>query len=134
MSGLPADRRKVAPAFWRAIECVGVRPAAPLRQARLPATLHLDAQALVTTAQDFAIWTAPEALTDDPGIGIKLVQATESTGHQPLFLAACHAADCLVRPEVIGAWAQDHRHFGPTIRETVGRAEPTSDETRPKLR
>lgn len=91
--GFPADRRKVAPAFWRAIERVGVRPAALLRQARLPATLHLDPKALVTTAQDFAIWTALEALTGDSGIGLKLVQAMESTGHQPLFLAACYASD-----------------------------------------
>ena len=83
----------MAPAFWRAIERIGVRPAALLRQARLPATLHLDAQALVTAAQDFATWTALEALTGDPGIGIKLVQATESTGYQPLFLAVCYAAD-----------------------------------------
>lgn len=93
MNGFPADQRKITPAFWRAIERIGVRPAALLRQARLPATLHLNAQALITTAQDFAIWTALEALTGDPGIGIKLVQATESTGHQPLFLAACYAAD-----------------------------------------
>jgi AraC-like DNA-binding protein len=91
--GFPADRRKVPPGFWRAFEHLGVKPAALLRQARLPATLHLDPKALVTTAQDYAIWSALETLTGDPAIGIRFVQALESTGHQPLFLAACYASD-----------------------------------------
>jgi AraC-like DNA-binding protein len=91
--GFPADRRKVPAGFWRAFERVGAKPSALLRQARLPATLHLDPKALITTAQDYAIWSALEALTGDPAIGIKFVQTLESTGHQPLFLAACYASN-----------------------------------------
>jgi hypothetical protein len=80
-------------ALWRALEHLGLRPAAVLRQARLPATLYLNPQAAVTTAQFFAVWRAVEDLTVDAGIGIKLVEASNTAGHQPLFLAACYAAD-----------------------------------------
>lgn len=88
-----ADRCRVPQAFWRAIEQLGLRPTAILRQARLPVTFHLSAQRLITTTQLFAIWTALEELTGDPGLGIKLVDATDTAGHQPMFLAACYAAD-----------------------------------------
>lgn len=88
-----ADRCRVPQAFWRAIEQLGLRPTTILRQARLPVTFHLSAQRLITTAQLFAIWTALEELTGDPGLGIKLVDATDTAGHQPMFLAACYAAD-----------------------------------------
>lgn len=80
-------------AFWRALEHLGLRPAAVLRQARLPATLSLGATGLVTTAQLFAIWTAVEELTADPGFAFKVVEASDTAGHQPAFLAACYAAD-----------------------------------------
>ena len=93
MNRAPADRCKMPQALWRAFEHLGLRPAAVLRQARLPSTLCLNPQAVVSTAQFFAIWKAVEDLTGDPGIGIKLVEASNTAGHQPLFLAACYAAD-----------------------------------------
>ena len=93
MSRIPTDRCRVPQAFWRAVEQLGFQPAALLRQARLPATLFLNAQRLVSTTQFFAIWSALEELSGDPAIGIKFVEASDTAGHQPLFLAACYAAD-----------------------------------------
>ena len=93
MSGGPADRCKVPQAFWRAIERIGLPPPAVLRQARLPGTLHLNEQGLVTTAQYFALWTALEDLSADSGLGIKLVETTDTAAHPPASLAAFHARD-----------------------------------------
>lgn len=93
MSGAPTDRCKVPPAFWRAIERTGLSPAAVLRQARLPANLHLGEQATITTAQFFALWSALEDLTTDPGLGVKLVEGTDTAGHPPSSLAAFYARD-----------------------------------------
>jgi AraC-like DNA-binding protein len=92
-NGTPADKCKVPQAFWRAIERVGLPPPAVLRQARLPATLHLGAQGHVTTAQYFALWRAIEELTTDPGLGFRLVEDTETSVHPPSSLAAFHARD-----------------------------------------
>jgi AraC-like DNA-binding protein len=90
---MPADRCKVPQAFWRAIERVGLWPPAVLRQAGLPATLHLSAQGLVTTAQFFALWKAIEELAADSGTGFRLVEDTETAVHPPSSLAAFHARD-----------------------------------------
>jgi AraC-like DNA-binding protein len=93
MNGIPADRCKMPQAFWRAFAEAGVKPAAILRHARLPATLHLNPHVLLSTAQIFAIYRAVEALVDDPGFAMKLVKAFDKSGHQPAFLAACYAAN-----------------------------------------
>ncbi|OCJ13904.1 AraC family transcriptional regulator [Rhizobium sp. AC44/96] len=93
MSGAPAGRCKIPRAFWLTVEHVGVPPAALLRQARLPTTLHLRGQGLVSTAQFFALWRALEELTTDPGLGIKLVEVAETSVHPPSSLAAFHARD-----------------------------------------
>jgi AraC-like DNA-binding protein len=93
MSNTPPDRCKVPPAFWRAIERVGLRTAAVLRQARLPSNLHLGDQGLVTTAQYFSLWRALEDLTGDPGLGIRLVTGTETAVYPPSSLCALYARD-----------------------------------------
>jgi len=64
-----------------------------LRQARLPATLHLNDQAFVTTAQYFALWRALEELHPEPALGIRLVEAADTAIHPPSTLAAFHARD-----------------------------------------
>lgn len=69
MSGTAADRCKVPRAFWQAVEHIGVPPAVLLRQAKLPATLHLNEQGQVTTVQYFALWRALEELKPEPGSG-----------------------------------------------------------------
>jgi AraC-like DNA-binding protein len=93
MNAAPADRTRVPQAFWHAIERIGVSPAALLRQARLPATLHLSGPGHVDTAQYFALWMALEQLAPGPGLGISLVQAAETAVHPPSMLAAFHARD-----------------------------------------
>ncbi|PBB92334.1 AraC family transcriptional regulator [Mesorhizobium sp. WSM3864] len=93
MGAAPADKCKVPQAFWRAIEGLGLPAAAVLRQARLPATLHLNPQSLVTTHQYFAIFKALEELTSDPGVGIRLVKSADTAVHPPSTLAAFHARD-----------------------------------------
>ncbi|MBR0828113.1 AraC family transcriptional regulator [Bradyrhizobium manausense] len=93
MSGTAADRCKVPRAFWQTVEHIGVPPAALLRQAKLPATLHLNEQGQVTTNQFFALWKALEQLKPEPGLGLKLVQRTETAVHPPSSLAAFYARD-----------------------------------------
>lgn len=93
MSGAAADRCKVPRAFWQTIAHIGVPPAALLRQAKLPATLHLNEQGLVTTDQYFALWRALEELKPEPGLGLKLVQSADTSVHPPSSLAAFYARD-----------------------------------------
>ena len=93
MSRVPADKCKVPQAFWRAIERLGLPPAALLRQARLPSTLHISGQGLVTTAQYFALWRALNDLKPDSALGIKLVEGTDTVAHPPSSLAAFFARD-----------------------------------------
>ncbi|KRB49142.1 AraC family transcriptional regulator [Rhizobium sp. Root708] len=93
MSAAPADRCKIPQAFWRLIERIGLPPAAVLRQARLPGTLHLGEQGLVTTAQYFAIFKALEELMPEPALGIRLVQEADTTAHPPSILVAFLARD-----------------------------------------
>ncbi len=87
------DTCKIPLAFWRAIEGLGIRPAALLRQARLPATLHLGGQAFVTSAQYFALMQALSDLSGDPMLGIRMVQTVDTAVHPPSSLAAFYARD-----------------------------------------
>jgi len=64
-----------------------------LRQARLPATLHLSDQAFVTTEQMFALWRAVDALAGLPGVGLRLVESTATALRPPSLLVAFHARD-----------------------------------------
>jgi len=93
MSQAQADKCRLPPAFWRAIEAVGLAPAAVLRQARLPATLHINPDAFVSTEQFFALWTAIATLSPSPQIGIHLVEATETGVYPSSMLAAFYARD-----------------------------------------
>ena len=93
MSGIPADKCKVPRAFWRAMDSIGLPAPVVLRQARLPAALHLNEQAFVTTAQYFALWRALEELSTEPALGIRLVQAADTAIHPPSTMAAFHARD-----------------------------------------
>ncbi|MDX8433901.1 AraC family transcriptional regulator [Mesorhizobium abyssinicae] len=91
MSGIPADKCKAPRAFWHAVERLGLPASALLRQARLPATLHLNEHAFVTTAQYFELWRALEDLCPEPALGIRLVEAADTAIHPPSTLAAFHA-------------------------------------------
>ena len=92
MNDMTADKSKVPPAFWQTVEHLGVPPAALLRQARLPATLHLSA-GQVTTAQFFSLWKALEELKPEPGLGLMLVEHTDTSLYPPSSLAAFYARD-----------------------------------------
>jgi AraC-like DNA-binding protein len=87
------DKCRLQQSFWSAMEATGLNPTAVLRQARLPVTLHLDTRRFVSTAQLFSLWTAMSDLASDPDYWLRFVRATESVGHQPMFVAACHASD-----------------------------------------
>ena len=93
MSAMPADKCKVPPALWRGMTRAGLPPEALLRQARLPATLHLNADAFVTTAQFFSLWKAIEQLMPEPGLGLRLFEALDTAALPPSTLAAFHARD-----------------------------------------
>jgi AraC-like DNA-binding protein len=93
MTQLPIDRCKVPQAFWRAVERAGLSPAALLRQARLPATLHISEDAWVNTAQYFELWQALEELSGDPAIGLHINMAADTTVHPPATMSAFFAKD-----------------------------------------
>lgn len=93
MKDVRADRCRLPPAFWHAVEHRGLRPAAVLKQARLPASLHLDPSAIMSTAQLFAVWRAIEVLSGDPGFGIRMASQTSTATHKLAFLAASYAED-----------------------------------------
>lgn len=87
------DKCKIPQAFWRATEQFGIRPAALLRQARLPTTLHFSPQAFITTAQYFALMQAMADLGGDAALGIRMVQDVDTAVHPPSSLAAFYARD-----------------------------------------
>ena len=93
MARVPVDKCKIPQAFWRAVERASVPPAALLRQARLPATLHVSDDAWVTTAQYFALWRALEELTGDPAIGLAMTVDTDTSVHPPATMSAFFARD-----------------------------------------
>jgi len=93
MSRPPLDKCKVPQALWLALEHSGLSSTAVLRMAGLPATLHLREQAIVTTDQFFALWRAIEALAPRPGLGVAMVEATETAVQPTSSLAAFHARD-----------------------------------------
>ncbi|PZQ11541.1 MAG: AraC family transcriptional regulator [Ancylobacter novellus] len=87
------DKCKLPQAFWRAVEQIGVPPAALLRQARLPATLHLGGQSYLTTAQYFVLLRALADLSGDPALGVRMVREADTAVHPPSSLAAFYARD-----------------------------------------
>jgi AraC-like DNA-binding protein len=93
MGMIAADKCHVPPAFWREMKRAGLPPEILLREARLPATLHLDAQALVTTAQYFDLWRAIERLLPEPGLGIRLIEGLDTAANPPSVLIAYHGRD-----------------------------------------
>lgn len=88
-----ADRCKLPQAFWRAAEDLGLPAPALLRQARLPATLHITPAAWLTTAQYFALWQAVETLSRDPAVGLHMSTATAMALHPPATMSAFFARD-----------------------------------------
>jgi AraC-like DNA-binding protein len=87
------DKCKLPQAFWRAAEQFGIPPSALLRQARLPTTLHIAGPAFITTAQYFSLMQAMADLSDDPDLGIRMVQGIDTAVHPPSSLAAFYARD-----------------------------------------
>ena len=108
------DKCRLQQSFWSAMEATGLDPVAVLRQAGLPLTLHLDTRRFVSTAQFFALWSAMSELADDPNYSLRFVQATETVGHQPMFVGAYHLSACPKTPRQPGeapapnAWLQRH--------------------------
>jgi len=87
------DKTRLPQAFWRAAERAGLSAPALLRLAKLPATLPLQPQAPLSTAQYFALWRAVMALSQDPAIGLRMTLETETSGHPPATMAAFLARD-----------------------------------------
>lgn len=87
------DRGRFPPTLWRAMRTAGLEPPKVLRLAGLPSSLHLDASALLSTAQLFAIWNAAETISGDAALALRLLEAADRTGHQPAFIAALYASD-----------------------------------------
>lgn len=93
MNGVTGDKWRLPQAFWRAAEALGLSAPALLRQARLPATLHVTPDVWLTTAQYFALWHAVEVLSNDPAIGIRMTTRTETSVQPPATMSAFFARD-----------------------------------------
>ncbi len=93
MSKPAGDRCRLPQAFWRAAERMGLPAPALLRQARLPATLHVGPETWLSTAQYFDLWRAVEALSQDPAIGLRMTVETDTSLHPPSTMAAFFARD-----------------------------------------
>lgn len=93
MTSPVADRGRFPPTLWRAMDSAGLEPPKVLRAAGLPASLHLDASATLSTRQLFAIWKALETIADDPAVALRLLDGADRRGHQPAFISALYAAD-----------------------------------------
>ena len=93
MNALAADKCHIPPAFWREMHRAGLSPEVLLRSAQLPATLHLNATACVTTAQYFSLWKTIEQMLPEPGLGIRLVEALDTAANPPSILIAYHGRD-----------------------------------------
>ncbi|MCR6625794.1 MAG: AraC family transcriptional regulator [Pseudoxanthomonas sp.] len=115
---IPADKCWIPQSFWRAVERLGVAPAALLQRAGLSAPLHVGTHQFVRTQEYFTLWRALDEMTGQTDLWIRFVEATISSG-QPWFVAACYAAgyrDALVRiahfkshcmPEVVDVQEQN---------------------------
>lgn len=88
-----SDRCRLPQAFWRTAERMGMPAPALLRQARLPAALHVTADAWLTTAQYFALWQAVETLSQDPAIGLRMTAENETSVYPPATMSAFFARD-----------------------------------------
>lgn len=88
-----SDRCKLPQAFWQAAERMGLPATALLRQARLPAALHVTPDTWLSTAQYFALWRAVESLSQDPAIGLRMTIETDTSVHPPATLSAFFARD-----------------------------------------
>lgn len=88
-----SDRCRLPQAFWRAAERMGLPAPALLRQAKLPATLHIAPDAWLTTAQYFDLWRAVEALSQDEAIGLRMTVETDTAMHPPATMSAFFARD-----------------------------------------
>ena len=93
MSKDAGDKCKLPQAFWRAAERMGLPAPALLRQAQLPASLHVTPDTWLTTAQYFALWRAVEMLSQDPAIGLRMTVETETSVHPPATMSAFFARD-----------------------------------------
>ena len=87
------DRCRFPSTVWRAIRNAGLEPSAILRAAGLPATIHLDASACLSTAQLFSIWKAVEVLSKDETFALRVIAGADGAGHQPAFITALYASD-----------------------------------------
>ncbi|EMO5473217.1 TPA: AraC family transcriptional regulator ligand-binding domain-containing protein, partial [Pseudomonas aeruginosa] len=75
------------------MQAFGLSPASVLRQAGLPATLHIRDKAQVTTAQFFSLWRTIETLSEDPMVGIRFTSSLDTALLPSSSLVAFYARD-----------------------------------------
>jgi AraC-like DNA-binding protein len=89
----PEEKFKISPALWKGLCHVGLTPASVLRQAKLPASLHVRDKSLVDTAQFFELWTAIQTLSGAPDVGLQLARRLDTAVLPPSSLVAFYARD-----------------------------------------
>ena len=93
MSSASDERFKLPNAFWSGLQAIGLSPASVLRQAGLPATLHIRDKTQIATAQFFSLWRAIETLSEDPAVGIRFATSLDTALLPPSSLVAFYARD-----------------------------------------
>lgn len=96
MSDARQSRFNIPDVFWQALKSIGLEPAAVLRQARLPVTLHLHARRdrrQMNTQEFFRLWEAVATLNPDPTAAILMVTQLDSATLPPSSFAAFIARD-----------------------------------------
>ncbi|MGL5907573.1 MAG: helix-turn-helix domain-containing protein [Shewanella sp.] len=86
---ITSDRIKLPSAFWLGVDRLDINRSQLIKQAELPLSVGL-AQAKVTTAQFFSLWSALEQLKG-PDVGIELAKGLDCKVLPPSFLVAYHA-------------------------------------------
>jgi AraC-like DNA-binding protein len=90
-SSLP-DKMKIPGTLWVGLKQVGLDRAQVVRRANLPLSVLKD-DALISTAQFFAVWIAIESVSRDAAIGLHIATALEGAVMPLAFVAAQHARD-----------------------------------------
>lgn len=111
------DRIKSSDSFWNALDSLSVQRAALVCASRLPLALF-NAEARMTTAQLFTMWSALEEL-GGADIGLDMTLAMRSPTLPPSFLVAWHARNMgealqrIARYKALCAPEEFHIEIGP---------------------
>ena len=84
------NRFRVSGTIARRLEELGLAPISVLRHAGLPMGLFEQSKIWVTTEEMFALYSAVQEISGDPGIGLKLGSEERIERYDPIAIAALY--------------------------------------------